>query len=101
MSIPVERTRHPRPRVRDEDLGFGKVFTDHLFRVDFTEGQGWHGARVEPYGPLSLDPAASVLHYGQAIFEGMKAFPAKGGGNALFRPRAHAARLAQSARRLA
>lgn len=101
MAIPVERTRQPRPRTRDEDLGFGKVFTDHLFRVDFSEGKGWHGARVEPYGPLVLDPAASALHYGQAIFEGMKAFPAPGGGGALFRPRAHAARLAASARRLA
>jgi branched-chain amino acid aminotransferase len=101
MTIPVERTRLPRPRPKDEDLGFGKFFTDHLFRVDFTEGKGWHGARVEPYAPLSLDPAASALHYGQAIFEGVKAFPARGGGIALFRPGAHAARLAASARRLA
>jgi branched-chain amino acid aminotransferase len=101
MAIPVERTREPKPRPRDEDLGFGKFFTDHLFRVDHLEGKGWHGARVEPYRPLALDPAASALHYGQAIFEGMKAFPARGGGIALFRPRSHAARLAASARRLA
>lgn len=101
MAIPVERTRQPRPRPREEDLGFGRFFTDHLFRVDWEEGKGWHGARVEPYGPLALDPAASALHYGQAIFEGVKAFPARGGGLALFRPRAHAARLAASARRLA
>ena len=101
MAIPVERTRHPKPRPREEDLGFGRFFTDHLFRVDFTEGKGWQGARIEPYGPLALDPAASALHYGQAIFEGMKAFPSPKGGIALFRPKAHAARLAQSARRLA
>jgi branched-chain amino acid aminotransferase len=101
MAIPVERTRQPRPRPRDEDLGFGRFFTDHLFRVDWAEGKGWHGARVEPYGPLALDPAASALHYGQAIFEGLKAFPAKAGGIALFRPRAHAERLGASARRLA
>jgi branched-chain amino acid aminotransferase len=103
MTIPVQRTRRPRPHPKDEELGFGKFFTDHLFRADFTEGKGWSGARVEPYGPIALDPAASALHYGQEIFEGMKAFPSPkpGGGIALFRPRAHAARLAASARRLA
>jgi branched-chain amino acid aminotransferase len=101
MAIPVERTRTPRPRPRDEDLGFGRYFTDHVFRLDWEEGRGWHSPRVEPYGPLALDPAASALHYGQAVFEGMKAFPARGGGVALFRPRAHAARLAAGARRLA
>jgi branched-chain amino acid aminotransferase len=103
MAIPVERTRTPKPRPKDEELGFGKFFTDHLFRVDFADGKGWHGARVEPYGPIALDPAASALHYGQEIFEGMKAFPLpkSGGGIALFRPKAHAARLAASARRLA
>lgn len=102
MEIPVERTRQLKPRPPDDALGFGRYFTDHLFRADFTEALGWHGARVEPYGPLPIDPAAAVLHYGQAVFEGMKAFPAKGGeGIALFRPRAHAARLAASARRLA
>ncbi len=100
MAIAVERTRSPRPRPAEADLGFGRHFTDHLFRADWAEGRGWHGARVVPYGPLLLDPAASALHYGQAIFEGMKAFAARG-GMALFRPRAHAARLAASARRLA
>lgn len=101
MAIPVERTRNPKQKLRDEDLGFGKNFTDHLFRLDWDEGKGWHSARVVPYGPITLDPAASALHYGQTIFEGMKAFPAKGGGIAVFRPRAHAARLARSAARLA
>jgi branched-chain amino acid aminotransferase len=102
MSIPVERTRQPKLRPPEGELGFGRHFTDHLFRADFTEALGWHGARVEPYGPLPLDPAAAVLHYGQAAFEGIKAFPSKGGaGIALFRPKAYAARLAASARRLA
>ncbi len=100
-AIPVERTTRPRPRPAEADLGFGRHFTDHLFRADFTEGRGWHDARIVPYGPLALDPAASALHYGQAIFEGLKAFPARGGGLALFRPRLHAARLAASAARLA
>ncbi len=101
MAIPVERTTHPRPRPAEADLGFGRHFTDHLFRADWSEGRGWHGARIAPYGPLLLDPAASALHDGQAVFEGMKAFAARGGGIALFRPRAHAARLAATARRLA
>ncbi len=101
MAIAVERTTHPRPRPAESDLGFGKHFTDHLFRADFADGRGWHGARVVPYGPLALDPAASALHYGQAVFEGLKAFATRGGGMALFRPRLHAARLAESARRLA
>lgn len=101
MAIPVERTRHPRPRPKDDDVGFGRHFTDHLFRMDWDEGKGWHDPRVEPYGPLALDPAASSLHYGQAIFEGLKAYPARtGGGINLFRPRAHVARMGASARRL-
>src|SRR5512138_111187 len=101
MAIPVERTTAPRPRPAEADLGFGRHFTDHLFRADFADGRGWHAARIVPYGPLLLDPAASALHYGQAIFDAFKAFPARGGGVALFRPRAHAARLAASAARLA
>ncbi|HSM92118.1 MAG TPA: branched-chain amino acid aminotransferase [Anaeromyxobacteraceae bacterium] len=102
MAIPVERTQHPRPRPLEAELGFGRWFTDHLFRADWDEERGWHGARVEPYGPIPLDPAASVLHYGQAAFEGLKAFPSQTAatGMALFRPRTHAARLGASARRL-
>jgi branched-chain amino acid aminotransferase len=98
--IRVERTSRPRPRPRDEDLGFGKIFTDHMLLVDWEEGKGWRDARVVPYGPIPLDPAASVLHYGQAAFEGMKAFRREGGRMVLFRPRAHAARLARTAARL-
>src|SRR5512145_1083021 len=98
--IKVERTTRPAKRPKDEELGFGKVFTDHMLLADWDEGKGWHDARVVPYGPLPLDPAASVLHYGQAAFEGMKAFRREGGRMALFRPRAHSARLARSAARL-
>lgn len=100
MAIPVERTSRPRPRPSDAELGFGKVFTDHMLLADWDEGKGWHDARIVPYGPLPLDPAASVLHYGQAAFEGMKAFRREGGRMVLFRPQAHAARLARSAARL-
>jgi len=100
-SIPVRRTSSPRPRPAEEDLGFGRYLTDHLFQAEWSPGEGWHGARVAPYAALSLDPAAAALHYGQCIFEGLKAFRRPGGGMALFRPRAHAERFVRSARRLA
>jgi branched-chain amino acid aminotransferase len=99
VTIAITRTTTPRPRVAESALGFGKVFTDHMFRLDWDEGKGWHDGRVIPYGPLMLDPAASALHYGQLIFEGMKAFDV-GGSMRLFRPRAHAARLDASAAKL-
>ncbi len=101
MTIPVERTTHPRPRPKDDELGFGRWFTDHLFRVDFDEGKGWHYPRVVPYRPIPLDPAASALHYGQALFEGLKAFRRDEGRACLFRPGAYLDRLNRSARRLA
>lgn len=101
MAIPVERTVRPRPRPPEGALGFGRFFTDHLFRADWDEESGWHSARVVPYGPIALDPAASALHYGQALFEGLKAFRARDGGMFLFRPRAYLDRLNRSARRLA
>jgi branched-chain amino acid aminotransferase len=100
MAITVLRTSNPRPRPGDDELGFGKHFTDHMLLAEWDEGRGWHDTRIVPYGPLPLDPAASVLHYGQAAFEGMKAFRRDGGRMALFRPHAHAARLARSAARL-
>ena len=85
--------------------GFGNFFTDHNAIVDFSVDAsgvgGWHDARVEPYGPIALDPAAAVLHYGQEIFEGMKAYRHADGSVWTFRPEANAARMARSARRLA
>jgi branched-chain amino acid aminotransferase len=98
-AISVQRTPKPRPRPRDDELAFGKTFTDHMFLAEWDEGRGWHDARVVPYGPISLDPAACCLHYGQEAFEGVKAFKS-GSGMALFRPKAHAARLARTAARL-
>lgn len=83
------------------DPGFGKHFTDHMVQIDWTLDAGWHDARVVPYGPLQLDPAASVLHYGQEIFEGMKAYRHADGSVWTFRPDRNAARLQRSARRLA
>ncbi|GAB3253462.1 branched-chain amino acid aminotransferase [Kineosporia babensis] len=81
--------------------GFGKFFTDHMVSIDWTDGQGWHDAGLVPYGPIQLDPAAAVLHYAQEIFEGLKAYRHADGSIWTFRPEANAARLAQSARRLA
>ena len=81
--------------------GFGKTFTDHMAVIDWSTQDGWTNARVQPYGPFQLDPAAAVLHYGQEIFEGMKAYRHEDGSIWTFRPEANAARFARSARRLA
>ena len=83
------------------DPGFGRVFTDHMSIIRYTEGQGWHSAEITARKPLMLDPAAAVLHYAQEIFEGMKAYRLADGQLALFRPDANARRFNQSAQRLA
>lgn len=101
----LHRTDHPVPDDERAALlahpKFGTVFTDHMARVGWTAQGGWANRRVEPYAPLSLDPAAAVLHYGQEIFEGLKAYRHADGSIWSFRPRANAARFARSARRLA
>jgi len=83
------------------DPAFGRVFIEHMVKVRFDEARSWHDAEVTAYGPLELDPAASVLHYGQAIFEGFKAYRQANGGIATFRPDANARRFVASAERLA
>jgi len=101
------RTPHPQPATPERiaevlaNPGFGQHFTDHMVTVRYDRTQGWHGATVEPYRPITLDPAAMVLHYGQAIFEGLKAYRQPGGAVASFRPEANAERFRLSARRLA
>jgi branched-chain amino acid aminotransferase len=100
-------TRNARPVPADEraqllaDLGFGRVYTDHMVTLRWSPGRGWHAGALTPYRPLRLDPAAMVLHYGQAIFEGLKAYRQAGGGVALFRPDRNARRFNASAARLA
>ncbi|WP_367615550.1 branched-chain amino acid aminotransferase [Pseudoroseomonas ludipueritiae] len=96
----MTRTRTPGQRPADSSLSFGKVFTDHMFVMNYTEGKGWHDPRVVPYGPLTLDPATSVLHYGQAVFDGLKAFRGADGQIRLFRAQRHAERLNKSCRAL-
>jgi branched-chain amino acid aminotransferase len=81
--------------------GFGEVFTDHMITIRWTDGQGWHDARLEPYGPVTLDPATAVFHYAQEIFEGLKAYRTSGGEIVAFRPQANAARFNRSATRMA
>ena len=83
------------------DPGFGQVFTDHMVTADYSADRGWHDARLSAYAPLTLDPATSALHYGQAIFEGLKAYHQADDSVALFRPDQNAARFRRSARRLA
>jgi branched-chain amino acid aminotransferase len=83
------------------DPGFGKYFTDHMVDLCWSVNGGWHRPRVRPYGPISLDPAAAVLHYGQEIFEGMKAYRHADGSIWTFRPEANAGRMRRSAQRLA
>ncbi|MGA0856546.1 MAG: branched-chain amino acid aminotransferase [Candidatus Nanopelagicales bacterium] len=86
-------------RIFDEP-GFGKYYTDHMVQIDWTKSESWHEARVQPYAPLSLDPATSVMHYGQAIFEGLKAFRHPDGSVYAFRPDKNAERFMKSAIRL-
>ena len=81
-------------------LGFGKYFTDYMFTMDWDQQQGWHDATIKPYGPISLDPSAMVLHYAQETFEGLKAYKTKDGRILLFRPDMNAKRFAASNRRL-
>ncbi len=84
----------------ESKLGFGQYFSDHMFKMDYSPEQEWHSRRIVPYGPLDLDPAAMVLHYGQECFEGLKAYRGVDGGVRLFRYRDNLQRLLNSARRL-
>src|SRR5437667_7427549 len=100
MPIRVTKAATKKPKPKDKDLAFGNVFTDHMFVMDFQEEKGWYDPRVEPYGPLSLDPATAVLHYAQALFEGLKAFRGKDGKVRLFRPQSRVERLDKTAHRM-
>jgi branched-chain amino acid aminotransferase len=86
FEIKIEKTEIPKQKPDQKNLGFGQIFTDHMFIMDYTEGKGWHDPRIIPYAPLTMDPATMVLHYGQAIFEGLKAYKSKDGRVLLFRP---------------
>ncbi len=100
LNVRLEKTSTPKVRPAESELGFGKYLSDHVLSVDYDPEQGWHGARIEPYHSLALDPAAAVLHYGQALFEGLKAFRQKDGSIAIFRADAHGKRMVRGAERL-
>jgi len=100
-NIKVTLNECPKNKPTDQTkLGFGEYFTDHMFIMPYDKGQGWHDPQILPYGPISLDPAAMVLHYGQEVFEGLKAYRTKDGRILLFRPEENFKRLNRSNARL-
>ena len=100
MEITVTKTANPAALVPEEKLGFGRVFTDHMFMMDWEHGRGWYDARIVPFGRLDLHPASTVLHYGAEIFEGLKAYRRADGGIQLFRPIENIRRMNNSAERM-
>lgn len=98
--IKVELSKNLKAKTDESDLGFGRHFTDHMFVMDYSKEKGWHGARVVPYGNFQIDPAAMVFHYGQEIFEGLKAFWDKDENITMFRPQENLARMNRSAERM-
>lgn len=101
QDIRVELTKNPQQKPTDSSkLGFGTIFTDHMFMMNYDEGEGWHDARIVPFKSITLSPAAMCLHYGQCVFEGMKAYRGVDGRILLFRPDKNMARLNSSNDRL-
>ena len=99
--IPVTLTTNPKKKPEDESkLGFGKIFTDHMFIMDYDDGQGWHDARIVPFGPILMHPGSTILHYGAGAFEGLKAYRKADGTCQLFRPSENAKRMEKSVDRL-
>ena len=100
MDIKIVKTEHPKEKPDPKTLGFGKIFTDHMFVMDYSREEGWHDARIVPFGYLSIHPASTVLHYGSEIFEGLKAYRRADGKVQLFRPIENVRRMNNSAERL-
>ena len=98
--IKIQRATTLKPKPDFKTLGFGKVFSDHMFLMNYTAGQGWHDPRIVPYGPFTLEPSAMVFHYAQEVFEGLKAYRTADGRIQLFRPIDNARRLNDSCERL-
>lgn len=99
-TIKQQLTHLPKEKPNADTLGFGQIFTDHMFVLDYTEGSGWHDPRIIPYQPITLDPSAMVFHYGQTVFEGMKAYRTPEGQVQLFRPEKNFERLNRSSARM-
>ncbi|MBO5889642.1 MAG: branched-chain amino acid aminotransferase [Clostridia bacterium] len=100
MKISITKTTNPQVKPDSSTLGFGKVFTDHMFIMDYSADKGWHDARIVPFGRLAIHPASTVLHYGSEIFEGLKAYRRKDGEVQLFRPLENIRRMNRSANRM-
>jgi len=100
MELSITRSENLRPKPDDAKLGFGTLFTDHMLNMDYSLEGGWHAARIEPYGSIEMDPATMFLHYGQGVFEGLKAYRTDSGQIQLFRPQENFKRLNRSCRRL-
>ncbi len=100
MEIKITRAAALKEKPDSSKLVFGRAMTDHMLIIDYDAGQGWHDARIIPYGPLQIDPAAKVLHYAEEIFEGLKAYRTAGGSIQLFRVRDNIDRMNKSADRL-
>ncbi len=96
MEIRVELTKSPKTKPSSDELGFGKYFSDHMFIMDYSEEKGWHDARIVPYGTIAYEPSIMVFHYGQSIFEGLKAYKTGNGEVVLFRPDQNMERLNKS-----
>ena len=101
QEIQIERTKNPKQKPTDQSkLGFGKIFTDHMYINAYNKEQGWHDPKIVPYQPITLEPSAMVFHYGQEMFEGLKAYKAADGRVLLFRPDKNIARANRSNDRL-
>ena len=100
MEIKITKTQTPKAKPDPDTLGFGQVFTDHMFVMEYDEGKGWHDARIVPFGEISIHPASTVLHYGAEIFEGLKAYRTPDGEIQMFRPIENARRMNNSAERM-
>ena len=101
LDIQIQKTEKPKAKPqKGAPLGFGHIFTDHMFLMNYTEGKGWYNPRIVPFGDITLSPAAMVFHYGQEIFEGLKAYKSENGKVYLFRPDMNARRAGESCDRL-
>ena len=98
LEITLSKTKKEKPQA--DQLEFGKVFTDHMFIMDYMQGQGWYNPRIVPYQPISLEPSAMIFHYGQTVFEGLKAYVTEKDEVILFRPEKNFERLNRSNARL-
>jgi branched-chain amino acid aminotransferase len=100
LNIKTEKINTPKQKPDYSKLGFGKYFTDHMFLMDYTEGEGWHDARIVPYGPIPFEPSSMVFHYAQELFEGLKAYRTSDGTVQLFRPQCNIERMNNTCDRL-